>query len=382
VNVFTVIDHYLPAYKHGGPVRTMAAMVRQLPEVSFWIFTRDHDLGEAEPFPGVVPDRWEPAHGAQVWYASRGAVGVRDLARALRTAGPDVAYVNSLFSRLTLRYLIGRRLGLVPSRLPLVLAPRGELSPGALGLKPRRKRAFLRAGAATGLFAGVTWQASTELERGEMGAALEDAGVRAPRIAVAKDLFELRSPERSRDKPAGAARFVFVSRISPKKNLLQAIRCLAPVRDRATLHVYGPIEDRDYWARCEALAASLGVNARHEGAVAPEDVPGVFASHDYFLFPTLGENFGHVIVEALAAGCPVLLSDRTPWSGVAERGAGWTVPLDDAEGWRGAVVAAVDATPARHREMAAAARSAAVTLGGLAEARVETLRMLEGAAAR
>jgi glycosyltransferase involved in cell wall biosynthesis len=42
-------------------------------------------------------------------------------------------------------------------------------------------------------------------------------------------------------------------------------------------------------------------------------VPGVFRQYDLFVFPTRGENFGHVIIESLSVGTPVLLSDRTPW---------------------------------------------------------------------
>jgi glycosyltransferase involved in cell wall biosynthesis len=53
--------------------------------------------------------------------------------------------------------------------------------------------------------------------------------------------------------------------------------------------------------------------------------------------PSLGENFGHVIVEALSAGCPILISDRTPWRGLAERGVGWDLPLEDPAGFRGVI---------------------------------------------
>jgi len=53
--------------------------------------------------------------------------------------------------------------------------------------------------------------------------------------------------------------------------------------------------------------------------------------HDLFFFPTLGENYGHVIMEALMAGCPVLLSDRTPWRNLTAAGVGWDLPLEQPE---------------------------------------------------
>jgi glycosyltransferase involved in cell wall biosynthesis len=49
--------------------------------------------------------------------------------------------------------------------------------------------------------------------------------------------------------------------------------------------------------------------------------------HDLFILPTLGENYGHVIVEAWAAGVPVLLSDQTPWRGLSGKRIGWDFPL-------------------------------------------------------
>ncbi|MGR5966571.1 glycosyltransferase [Bacillus cereus] len=50
-----------------------------------------------------------------------------------------------------------------------------------------------------------------------------------------------------------------------------------------------------------------------------------------FLFPTFGENYGHVIVESLLAGCPVIISDQTPWKNLENEGAGWTISLEKEE---------------------------------------------------
>ncbi len=63
----------------------------------------------------------------------------------------------------------------------------------------------------------------------------------------------------------------------------------------------------------------------------------MLAGYHLLVLPTRGENFGHVILEALLAGCPVLVSDQTPWRGLASRRAGWDLPLAAPDRFRAAV---------------------------------------------
>ena len=51
--------------------------------------------------------------------------------------------------------------------------------------------------------------------------------------------------------------------------------------------------------------------------------------YHFFILPTLGENFGHVFIEALAAGCPLIISNRTPWLELEKKGIGWDIPLEN-----------------------------------------------------
>ena len=60
-------------------------------------------------------------------------------------------------------------------------------------------------------------------------------------------------------------------------------------------------------------------------------MPALYATHDLLILPTQGENHGYVIQEALLSGCPVLISDRTPWRGLAALGVGADLPLEQPE---------------------------------------------------
>lgn len=146
-------------------------------------------------------------------------------------------------------------------------------------------------------------------------------------------------------KRSGHLRVVFISRVSPMKNLVGALSMLRGVSGEVAFHIYGPLEDLAYWEACKSEINSLPSNVQVEylGEVEHSRVSRLFSGYDLFLLPTLGENFGHVICEALGAGCPVLISDRTPWRKLSEAGAGWDIPLDDVQAFHRALQCCIDA---------------------------------------
>jgi glycosyltransferase involved in cell wall biosynthesis len=154
------------------------------------------------------------------------------------------------------------------------------------------------------------------------------------------------------------------------KNLDGALRVLARVRGRVEFAIYGPIEDRTYWATCQNLIRALppNVTAFYHGPVDHSRVATTLAANDLLFVPTRGENFGHAILEALAAGCPVLISDRTRWRDLEASGAGWDIPLTDDERMVGVLNRCVEMDEEVHSKMSeAAARVArAVLMNGAA----------------
>jgi glycosyltransferase involved in cell wall biosynthesis len=151
----------------------------------------------------------------------------------------------------------------------------------------------------------------------------------------------------------------FISRIARKKNLSGAIDLLRGVTATTIFDAYGPPEDAAYLRECRAAMATLppNVTACYAGALTFEEIAQTFARYDVFLFPTLGENFGHVLIESLAAGCPVAVSDRTPFRDLHEHGAGWVLPVEDREGYHRALEACAAMGPEEHARMSDAARA-------------------------
>jgi glycosyltransferase involved in cell wall biosynthesis len=314
-----------PGFRGGGPVRSVARIVDTVSDdVEVTLVTRDRDLGAREPYPDLS-GAWTRRGRALVHYLDTHSVGQwRHLLRQLRTTRFDLLYVNSLWSpTFTVLPIVAARLGLIRARRVLV-APRGELSPGALSLKGRKKRAFLWWWSRLLKTMDVRWHATSDREATDITAALPWAWVERCDNQTGLPLEPASPPAPT----GGPARLVFVGRLSPKKNLLLALRALQHVDAPVAFDIYGPVEDRGYWAACQSEMASCPglVEARYLGELVPEEVVPTFAGYDAFVFPTRGENFGHVIAESLAASCPVVCSDQTPWNDVLRAGGGAVLP--------------------------------------------------------
>lgn len=326
--VLTFVRHYLPGYKSGGPIRTLEKMVERLGEqVHFRIVTLDRDFGDPGPYEAIRVGEWNRVGNGEVLYLPRERIGLLSLRRLLAETPHDLLYTNSFFDPLfTIPLLTLRRLGIV--RSPLVVAPRGEFSPGALRIKAAKKRLYLALARSAGLYRAVRWQASADQEAQDIRRHFPKA-----ECLVAPDLSLGAMSRKGNGKQPGRLRLVFLSRISPKKNLDGALEMLSAVGGEVHFDIHGPIDDGNYWAKCQRIIDTLpdNITVTYRGPVPHEQVPSTLARHDFLFFPTHGENFGHVIAEAFSVGCPVILSDQTPWHDLEQAGAGWVVPLTDRE---------------------------------------------------
>ena len=323
------IRFYLPGDKSGGPVRTIANIVEQLgDEFDFKIITSDRDSLDEKAYPNIDIDAWNQVGKAEVFYLSPENQTLQVLTKLVCDTPHDTLYFNSFFDHnFTIKLLWARRLGHLP-RKTTIIAPRGEFSPGALLQKRLKKLAYIYCSTFAGLHSGLIWHASTERESSEI-----DNGHpgNKKQILIAPDLAAISQTEPVSKKLGSTMKIVFLSRISAKKHLDYALKVLKKVTTPVEFNIYGPIEDPDYWNKCESLIKELpsNISVKYNGIVEHSEVPVIMASQDLFFFPTLGENFGHVIAEALLVGTPVLIANTTPWRGLEQAEAGWDLPLTD-----------------------------------------------------
>lgn len=331
--ILIVMGRYLPGYKDGGPVRSIKNLVDRLgTEYEFHILTVDRDHGDTEPYPSIQYDTWNQVGNAKVWYVQPGGFTKEVVAKL--AADANLVYVCGCFNDYARTVMALKKRGEI--KVPVVIASMGLFSPKSFGIKRPKKKAYMTVLKCLGWFRNVCWSATTEREaddiRREVG---EDAT-----IYIAQDLPRTVGEVIREESTTEQLRVVSLSRISRSKNLGYAIEGLSvwgkknPQRKLA-MDIYGNKEDTAYWQECEELIRQLpdNVTCRYLGEAAAEQVVETFAKYDLFLFPTVGENFGHVIYEALAGGCIPIISNQTPWTMKELSGIGEILDLDQQDEW-------------------------------------------------
>ena len=176
----------------------------------------------------------------------------------------------------------------------------------------------------------ILFHATAETERTEIKTSLGHAvDVHVAANLTAKHVAAPRPKNWAKEAANGPLKIAFLSRIHPKKNLDYLLACLCQFHHPAELAIYGPIDDQAYWEACQRHIAKMPthISASYHGAIEHDEVMSELSVHHLFFFPTKGENFGHVIHEAVQAGCVILISDKTPWQDLSEHRIGWSLPL-------------------------------------------------------
>lgn len=327
--IFLFTDWYEPGFKAGGPIQSCKNTVNALSDdLDFWIFTSDRDLGDEQPYPNLVTDQWQPlSNGARIWYSSPGKTKASVIRKLISDVKPDAIYLNSMyspgFSLLPLWVLSSLK---YDGRI--VLAPRGMLNKSAVSRKKWKKKMFLSLFSLSKMSKKIIFHATDKREEADIRRYFK----KPAQIHIIEDIPNVNSTWQARNKQAGQVNCVFISRIHPIKNLLYAINVVKTLAGCTVwFDIYGPVEDESYFQKCrEAVStANPHIHINFKGPLANSRVFDVLENYHVFFLPTQGENFGHVIYEALSSGCILLISDKTPWNSIEQKNAGWALPLTD-----------------------------------------------------
>lgn len=325
-NILVFSDWYLPGYRAGGPIRSLANLVATL-DHNFYLVTRITDHHSSEPYSGIVADCWtQLSDRVQVFYCSAGKIQSKVFEDLIKEINPDKIYFNSLFSpAFTLTPLrVARKLRL---QNICIVAPRGMLKPGALSIKSKKKKFFLFTAKLIGLYKDIIWHATNEDEIAEIKYHFSNSA--DVRLSVNLPAHSGIMPAKPIKNP-GELKLICIARISKEKGIIDTLQYIktANLKGKVSCDFYGTEQDRSYLDNCLAVASSIPTVTIHfHGEINPALIPEIISDKHFFIMCTWGENFGHAISEALNLATPVIISDKTPWRNLSKKNAGWDLPL-------------------------------------------------------
>lgn len=241
----------------------------------------------------------------------------------------DLVHVHALFSYTTIP---GCRFA-ANAKVPYLLRPLGTLAHWSLGLHAWKKWPYYRLVERHHLRHAAAIHATSEAEAVEIRALGVAATVRVVPLGVTIDA---EAPEPRARRQDGSVHLLFLSRIDPKKGLPLIFQAMAVAGNGLagslllTVAGDGP---KEYRAALSRMVHELGLTSRVNfvGFVSGAPKRELFRASDIFVLPSHDENFGIAVVEALAAGLPVIVSEQVAVAPeVAAAGAGLVVPLDAA----------------------------------------------------
>lgn len=318
MKILHVVPTYIPAWKHGGPIRSVHGLCKALAARGHQVtvLTTDVDTGGAVPVGQAVA-----LDGVEVWYFPVGSP--RRMYRSPRMGavlreripGFDVVHLHSVFLWPTSAAArAAERAG-----VPYLVAPRGMLVGDLLRRRGRwRKALWIRLFERRTLARAAGLHVTADLEAEEA----RKLGLPLPRIFVVPNGIDP-EPEPGTERVAAAVRdllagplfLLYLGRLSWKKGLDRLIPALARVP--GTVLAIAGNDEEGIRPQLEALAREADVASRvvFLGPVDGADKAALLHRCAALVLPSYSENFGNSVLEAMAAGRPVAV---TPEVGLAE----------------------------------------------------------------
>jgi glycosyltransferase involved in cell wall biosynthesis len=325
LRILHVSPTYYPAVRYGGPIRSVHALARALVgrghDVHVFTSSMDGPLDLDVPLGASVN-----LDGVQVRYFRvpflRRLCRCPALREAVRAQAPhfDVMHLHSVFLWPTWAAARAAR----SAGLPYLVSPRGMLGSAVIHGKSRMvKSAWIRLIEQQTLIDSAGIHVTAELERDEILA----LGLRTPDIiCVPNGVSWPSTPPTLASGPFAALPrpyALFLSRIDWKKGLDRLIKAWKWV-PHLSLIIAGN-DESGYREKLERIVEEYQLEGRIHfiGAVSDEHKWALYDQATMFVLPSYSENFGNVVAEAMAMGCPVVV---TPEVGLArlvrESGAG------------------------------------------------------------
>jgi glycosyltransferase involved in cell wall biosynthesis len=348
--ILLVSDYFAPSEKGGGLLEGIPNIVDfYKSSYSFVVLTCNHDVGSKKPFSTVPTNTLFVYRGYSVIYSDNLFLDSNSFLGFCNYF--DGIFCTGVFSPMVRKILSLNGKGLIKPNV--VVAPMGSMCSGALSVKPLKKKMFLSFAQKQHYFDKIAWVFSSKEDADD---SLRHLKKNSCHVFIATELPTPLQPSEQHSHLNHPVVLTYLSRITPKKNLFFLLNCLKKCKSNIHFQIVGNVEDDKYWSDCLDLIKMMPSNIRVDylGFISKKDeCQNVINKSDFFVLATKSENYGYVILEALCAGTPSVISDKTYWNDLEKRGCGYVIPLDDEGKWISAIDGLSSLTDSDYSRMSA-----------------------------
>lgn len=334
MKVLHVIPSYEPAWAFGGTVTATSQLCRGLVRqgVDVTVYTTDAD-GKGGHL-NVPLNQPVDLGGVKVWYfhcdfGVRKVFYSRGLSRKLRETvkGFDLVHVSAIWQWIGVDVYKFCKL----YAKPYIVTPHGSLSPWPWSQNLLKKRIYWYAFGMKTIKEASAIHFTTEDERDKSLSTVpilsKKQSFTVPNGIVIKKGKNIRNNLNIQDEQF---LLLFTGRIHRKKGIHFIIEAMKKLKNnKLSFLIVGHAEDTEYVNHLKEISEELAGNVIWKDSVNAEEIWDYYSSSDLFVLPSYDENFGMVVVEAMACGLPVLISRNVGiWKEVEVDNAGFIVNQD------------------------------------------------------
>lgn len=197
---------------------------------------------------------------------------------------------------------------------PFIISPHGSLEPGALKQKYLKKYLARKLFFNFFLLSSSAFWACSEKER--ISIQTEFPKVRVDIVSIGVDMPSLEAQSEEKNVTTQRKIILVISRINPGKGLLNLVRAWNIIRDDNWQLILAGPDENGYQSKIEEEIRKLNLTRFFSflGYVDSKQRDDLYRKADIFVLPSLSENFGIVVAEAMSYGVPVLTTNETPWT--------------------------------------------------------------------
>jgi glycosyltransferase involved in cell wall biosynthesis len=321
IRVVVSYNYFLPAFKAGGPIQSIANLIRNLgQELDLYIITSNTDFNNDIEL-NVIPNEWLDFENgiAKVIYLNKDKQTFGHIKKTIKDLKPDKIFVNGIYSI---------PFSIVPALFfskRTIMHVRGMLHPGALKQKGFKKNIFLALLKFLGIHKKIEFCVSDENEKRFTQAVF---GMNT-KIWIAQNFPAKHEALPIIKKEKDSLIMNSIALISKMKNHLLVLEAIQHVTENIIWNIYGPIKDESYWNQCKVAISKLPKNIKviYMGELNPNLIWNELEKCHVTILPSESENFGHALFESMIAGKPIITSKNTPWNQLQENKAGFNVEL-------------------------------------------------------